>query len=83
MGMGTHVGIQTEGHTSHLALGCSQLINHLQFRDALHIEAENIVIQAEVDLPVALAYTSVDNLRTRETCLDTGFYFATTNAIDT
>ena len=81
--MCTHIGIQTEGHTSHLALGCCQFVDNLQLGNALHIEAEDVVVQTEINLPVALAYASVDDFRTGETCLDAGLYLATADTVNT
>ena len=83
MRMSAYIGIQTESHTSHLALGSSQFVDDLQFRDALHVEAEDVVVQSEVNLPVALADTGINNLLVGEPSLDAGFYLATTDAVST
>ena len=70
MGMGTHIGVQTECHARHLTLGCCQLVDDLQLRDALNVEAEDIIVKSEIDLPVTLANACIDNLLTGETSLD-------------
>ena len=81
--MCTDVRIQTESHTSHLAfLGC-QFVDDFQLGNALDVETEDIVVQSEVDFPVALADTGINNLRTGETSSHTGLYLATADAVGT
>ena len=81
MSVGTHVGVQAEGYASHFALSCCQLVNHLEFGNAFYIEAENVVIEAKIDFPIALAYTCINNLVTSEARFERCFYLAATNAI--
>ena len=70
MRMSTHIGVQTEGHTGHLALLDCEFVDHLEFGYALNVEAEDVVVKSEIDFPIALAHTSVDNLIRG----DSGFY---------
>ena len=62
MGMGTYIWVQAEGDACYLALLGCQFVDDLQLGDALHVEAEDIAVEAEVDFPVALSHTSIDNL---------------------
>ena len=81
MCMGSHVRIQTEGDACHLPLVGCQFVDDFQFRDALYVETEDIVINAEIDFPVALAHTSEDNLRDREPSLDRGLDLTATHTV--
>ena len=83
MGMGSHVRIQTKGHTGYFAPCGRQFVDDLQLRDALHVEAEDIVVEAEVDLPVGLAHTCIDNLRRGESRLDGSLYLSTADTVGT
>ena len=60
--MCTDVWIQTECHASDLVLGCSQFIDDLQLRNALHIEAEDIIVKSQIDFPIRLADTGIHDL---------------------
>ena len=83
MGMGTDVGIQTEGHTGYFALRGCQFVDDLQLRDALHVEAENLVVEAEVDLPVGLSHTCIDDLRRGKSRLDGSLDLSAADAVGT
>ena len=83
MRVGSYVGVQPECHTGGLALFCCQLIDNLQFGDALHIEAEDVVVQSEIDFPVCLAYTGIDYLAAGEPCPQGCFYLASADAVCT
>ena len=60
MGMVTYIGIYTESHIGHLTCSGSQLVDNLQLGDRLHIKAENVIIQPQIDFPISLCllYTS-------------------------
>ena len=58
MGMGTNIGIDTESHIGHLTFSGSQLVDNLQLGDGLHIKAENVIIQPQIDFPISLAHPS-------------------------
>ena len=62
MGVGTHVGVQAEGHAGRLALLLCQLVDDFQLGNTLNVEAEDVVVKSEVDFPVALAYAGEDYL---------------------
>ena len=81
VGMGTDIGIQTEGDAGHLSLSGCQLIDNLEFWDALYIEAEDIVVDTQIDLPVALSHAGKDNLGYREAGLDRCLDLTSTDAI--
>ena len=77
------IRIQTEGHTCHFPFGCCQLIDNLQFGNALDVEAENVVVETNIDFPVALADTSVDDFLAVETCTHAGLYFSAADTVNT
>ena len=83
MGMGTNIRIKAEGDTCNLALGGCQFIDDFQFWNTLNIEAENVIVESGIDLPVAFAYTSIDDFPCRESTLDGGLDFTTTNTVST
>ncbi len=62
MGMCSHIRVQTEGDTCHLPFLGGKLVDDLQFGNTFHVEAENVVVKTEVDLPVALSDTGEDDL---------------------
>ena len=62
MGMRPYIGVQTESHTGHFALGSCQFIDDLQFGYALYVETEDIVVETEIDFPVGLSYACINNL---------------------
>ena len=81
MSMGTDVGVETECHTGRLApLGC-QFVDNLQFGNAFDIEAEYVVVETEIDFPVALADTGINNLCCRKTGAQRGFYLTTADTV--
>ena len=79
--VGSHVGVQAEGHAGRLSLGSCQLVDDLQLRNALYVEAEDVVVESEVNLPITLAYAGEDDFRAGEACLHTGFYLAAAYAV--
>ena len=81
MGVGSNVRIQAERYACHFALGCCEFVDYLEFGDAFYVEAENVVIEAKIDFPIALAYTCINNLVVGEACLERSFNLAATNAI--
>ena len=83
VGVGTYVGVQSEGHAGHLALGGSQLVDDLELGDALDVEAEDVAVEPDVDFPVGLADAGEDNLRAREASLDAGLNLAAADAVGT
>ena len=83
MGVGTHVGVDAEAHLSHFSLGCGKLVDYFQLGCAFHVEAEDVLVETEVYLPVALAHTGIDNLRGGKTGFDAGLYLAAAHAVGT
>ena len=77
----SYIGIQTEGHASRLALGCCQLVDDLQLGDALHVEAEDVGVEAEIDFPIALAHAGIDNLRGWEPSAEGGTNLSAADAV--
>ena len=70
MGMRTYIRIDTESYTGCFAFGGSQFVNDFQFGYGLYVEAENIIIQTQINFPVCLAYTSIDYFVCRESGLN-------------
>ena len=83
MSMCAHVRVDTESHSRHLASCCCKLVDNFQLGDALYIEAENILVESEVNLPVAFAHSGVYYLRWCKTCIDGSLYLATAHAVGT
>ena len=83
MGVSTHIGIQSEGHTGHLSFLGRQLIDDLQFGDALHVETEDIMIQTDIDLPITFTHTCIDNPTGWEAGSDAGLDLPATDTVGT
>ena len=83
VGMGSDIGVQSEGHACYLSFGSCQLVDDLQFGNALDVETEDVVVESEVDFPIALANAGIDDFRTGESCLDACLNLAAADAIGT
>ena len=83
MGMCTNIRIQTESDSRNFSFGFSQFVDNFQFGNTLYVETENVVVESGVDLPVALANTSINNLPCGEACLDRGFDLSAADAVGT
>ena len=83
MGVGPDVGVDAEGHAGRGALAGRQFVDDFQFGNALHVEAEDVLVQREVDFPVALAHACKHRLRRRESGPQGGLYFAAAHAVGT
>ena len=81
MRVSTHVGIDAQADARHLSLRGGQLVDDLQLGDALHVEAEDVGVEAEVDFPIALAHAGVDNLRGREPRAEGGTNLSAADAV--
>ena len=81
MRVSAHVGVDAESHVGCLPFGCRQLVDNLKLGKALHIEAENVVVETEVYLPVALAHSGIDDARGIEPCLHGSLYLSSADAI--
>ena len=66
MRMRAYVGIDAESDIGCLAFRSGQLIDDFQLRNGFYVEAEDIIIQSEVYLPVCFAYTCKHYLIGRE-----------------
>ena len=83
MSMSSYIRIDTESNISDLTFSSRQFINYFQLRNRLHIETEDIVVQAHVDLPIGLTYSCKNNLIRRKTSLDGSTHFSPTHTIGT
>ena len=83
MCMCTHVRIDPEADVRHLAFSFSQLVDNFQFGDTLYVKAEYILIQSEIDLPVALPNTCIDYLLGWKASLNTSLYLTTADTVGT
>ena len=55
--MSVYVWIDTEGDVGCFFFLSGQLVNDFKLGNTLYIEASNIIIQSEIDLPIALPYS--------------------------
>ena len=83
MSMCAHIRIDAESNSCHLALGGGKLIDDIEFGKTLNIEAEDVLVKTEVNLPVALAYTGIYNAVSRESCLAGSLYLSAADTIGT
>ena len=81
--MRAHVRVDAEGHPCHLTLGLCELVDNLQLCYALYIEAEDVVVESEIYLPVALAYSGIYYLRWCEPCFYACLNLSTAYAVGT
>ena len=79
--MCAYIRIDTESYTGNLVLGGGQFIDDLQLGNRFNIEAEDIVVQSQVNLPVCLSDSGIYNLAGRNTCLDGRLDFAAAHTI--
>ena len=66
------VGVDTQRNVSHFALRHRKFIDHLHLGDALDIETLNVGIKSQVNFPISLSHTGVDNLLWVEAMLERG-----------
>ena len=83
MCMCTYVGIDPEADVRHLAFSFSQLVDNFQLGNTLYVKAEYILIQSEIDLPVALPNTCIDYLLGWKASLNTSLYLTTADTVGT
>ena len=83
MCMGINIRVDTQAHISLLVHLATKLFNHFQLLYAFHIEAKDVVFQGQLYLPVALTYTSENNIISLKTSTERSLYFAATNTIYT
>ena len=81
VGVGAYVGVDAEGYAGHLAVLLGQLVDDLELGYALHVEAEDVGLEGEFYLPVALADTGEGNLAGGETCAEADFDFPSADAV--
>ena len=81
MSMSAHIRVDAEANLSYLILFFCKFVNNLKFRNALYIEAEDALLQTEIDFPITLAYTCIYNLAGRETCLDGSLNLSSAHAV--
>ena len=81
MSMCTYIWIDAEANICGFVFGCSQFVKYQQFWNALHIEAEDVVVESEIDFPIALTHTRKYNFISWKTYFKHSLYFATTHAV--
>ncbi|MPN10703.1 hypothetical protein SDC9_158000 [bioreactor metagenome] len=79
--MCAHVGVDTESHMSHLALGSSQFVDNLQLGNRLHVEAEDSIIKCQINFPVGLAHSGKHDFIGRESGFDCRTNFSAAHTI--
>lgn len=75
--------IYAECHTCYFAFSSGQLVYHVKFRNALYIETENVLVQADVYFLVAFPDTSKDDFIIWETCIGCSLDFTAAYTIST
>ena len=81
MGMGTDIGIDAEGYLGHLAALGGQLVDNLKLRNGLYVEAEDVLVESQLNLPVGLAYTGIDDVVSWEACLQGSFNLTSADTV--
>ena len=76
MCMCTNIRIDTESHSCHLSLGGGKLVDDIQFCKTLDVEAEDVLVKTEINLPVALAYTCIYYTFACKSCFAGCFYLS-------
>ena len=75
------IGIHPDGHSRHLAGLLCQFVDHLQFGYRLHIEAGNVVYQAQIDFSVGFTHPGKHHPGWRETSLESYLNLLTTHQV--
>ena len=70
MRMRTYIRIDAEAYLGNLVLLLGEFVDDFQLRDALYVEAEDALVQTEVDFPITLAYACIYNLVGWESGID-------------
>ena len=83
MGVGTNIGVDAESHVGHFATCGSQLVDDLELGHRLYVEAEDVAVQSEVNLPVSLAHACKNYLGGREAGTQGGLNLASAYTIGT
>ena len=81
MRVGTYIGVDAQADASHLIFRGRQLVDYLEFGNALDVEAEDVGIEAEVDFPVTLAHAGIDYLRCGEAGAEGSTYLTSADAV--
>ena len=81
--VGAHIGVDAQADGGGAAELRSQLVDDLQLGDALHVEAEDALLQSEAYFPVALAHAGVDDALGGESGFECGADFAAAHAVGT
>ena len=79
--VGVHVGVEAQGHPRRAVLAGGQRVDDLQLGHGLHVEAENVVVQRQVDFPVGLAHPGKDDALRRDARVDGRLYLAAAHAV--
>ncbi|OPZ94207.1 MAG: hypothetical protein BWY72_02375 [Bacteroidetes bacterium ADurb.Bin416] len=79
--VGFHIGIDAQGNPGRLTLGSCQFLNHLQLGNGFHVEAEDSIVQGQVNLPIGFSYPGEHYFRCRETGFDSSLDFTAANAV--
>ena len=82
VGVGVDVGVDAYGHMGRFASPAGQLVDDLELGHRLNIEAEDVVIEPQVDLPVGLAHARIHHLARVEASCKRGLDFAAAHQVD-
>ena len=83
MRVSAYIGIDAEADTSHTIQPSGNLVDDLQFGNALHIKILDACLQAQLNLPIALSHTCKHNLAGRKTCIQTSLDLTSAHAVRT
>ena len=61
MGVGAYIGIDAEADGCHLVFSGCNLVDDFQFGNALYVETEDVLVNAELDFPIAFSYACKDD----------------------
>ena len=81
--MCTYIRIDTESHSCNFAFGCCKFVDDFKFRNRFYIEAENIVVQSEINFPVCFTYSCIYYLAWRKSSFDSRFDFSAAYTVGT
>ena len=81
MCMRSYIWVDAETYVRHFPFPRSQTVDDLQLGDALHIEAEDVVVEPEIDFPVCLPHAGIDNAARREATVQTASYLASAHTV--
>ena len=75
------VRVDSQRNLGCLAFNCGKVVNYFEFRNRLHVEAENVVVESEVYLLVCLSDSGEDYVAWLESSLDGSLHLVAADTI--